>query len=141
MDSLLQQLREKLVRKGLKVTPQRLAILEAIHKLNNHPTAESIADYLKASQPNIALGTIYKVLDALVANQLIKKVTTEAGKMRYDGLVEHHHHLYCVECDLIEDYVDEELNQLVASYFKNKRIKGFHVKDIVLQINGTFDKC
>lgn len=137
----LENAREKIAEKGLKVTPQRVAILEAIHNLNNHPTAENIAEYIKETQPNIAIGTIYKVLDALVKNKIVKKVTTEADKMRYDGIIEHHHHLYCVECDLIEDYVDEELNQILKEHFKKKNIKGFHFKDFVVQINGTFDKC
>lgn len=135
------EVREKIADKGLKVTPQRVAILEAICKHNNHPTAENIAEYIKESQPNIAIGTIYKVLDALVENKIIKKITTEADKRRYDGITDHHHHLYCIECDLIEDYVDDELNQLLQEHFKKKNIKGFHIKDFVVQINGTFDKC
>jgi Fur family peroxide stress response transcriptional regulator len=61
--------------------------------------------------------------------------------MRYDGKVEKHHHLYCSECDLIEDYMDEELDKLLQNHFKNKNIKGFKIEDIVLQIRGTFDKC
>lgn len=137
----IEEIREKIANKGLKVTPQRVAILEAIYKLNNHPTAENIADYIKKSQPNIAIGTIYKVLDALVENKIIKKVTTEADKMRYDGITEHHHHLYCVECDLIEDYKDDELNEILKNYFDKKKINGFHIKNFVVQINGTFDKC
>jgi Fur family peroxide stress response transcriptional regulator len=137
----IKKVRETITEKGLKVTPQRVAILEAIYKLNNHPTVENIAEYIKESQPNIAIGTIYKVLDALVENRIIKKVTTDADKMRYDGITEHHHHLYCIECDLIEDYVDEELNQILKEHFKKKNIKGFHIKNFVVQINGTFDKC
>ena len=137
----MSEIRNILVEKGLKVTPQRVAILEAIYKLNNHPTADNISDYLKTSQPNIAIGTIYKVLDVFVENGIIKKVTTEADKRRYDGRTENHHHLYCIECDLIEDYVDEELNQILNKYFENKKINGFQIKDFVVQINGSFDKC
>lgn len=137
----INQIREKIREKGLKVTPQRVAIMEAIFKLNNHPTAENIADFIRQSQPNIALGTVYKVLDTFVENKIIKKVTTEADKMRYDGETGHHHHLYCVDSDLIEDYHDEDLDRLLKEYFKNKNIKGFEIKDFVLQINGTFDTC
>ena len=60
------EIRNKLIEKGLKVTPQRIAILEAIIKLNNHPTAENIIDYIRNNHPNIATATVYKVLDALV---------------------------------------------------------------------------
>jgi Fur family peroxide stress response transcriptional regulator len=137
----LVEIREKLTGKGLKVTPQRVAILKAILDLNNHPTAENIIDHIRKAQPNIAIGTVYKVLDSLVEKDLIKRVKTEKDVMRYDGIPEHHHHLYCVECDLIEDYVDDELNKLLKEYFKSKAIAGFKIRDFVLQINGTFDKC
>jgi len=133
--------KEKLRECGLRVTPQRLAVLEAVEVLNNHPTADNIIAFIRESHPNIATGTVYKVLETLVENRLIKKVTTDKDIMRYDGIVEKHHHLYCSECDLIEDYNDEELDKLLQNHFKNKNIKGFKIEDIVLQIRGTFNKC
>ena len=60
--------------------------------------------------------------------------------MRFDGTMENHHHLYCMENDVIEDYIDEELDTLIKNYFKNKKIKGFHIDEFALQIKGTFDK-
>jgi Fur family peroxide stress response transcriptional regulator len=141
MKLLIEDIRNKFAEKGLKITPQRVVILEAIYKLNNHPTAENIIEYIRESHPNIATGTVYKVLETLVENGLINKVKTDKDIMRYDGIVEKHHHLYCSECDLIEDYIDEELDKLLKNHFKNKYIKGFKIEDIVLQIKGTFDKC
>jgi len=141
MKVLIENIRNKFSEKGLKITPQRVVILEAIYKLNNHPTADNIIEYIRESHPNIATGTVYKVLDTLVENGLIKKVTTDKDVMRYDGIIENHHHLYCSECDLIEDYKDEELDELLHNHFKNKNIEGFKIEDIVLQIRGTFNKC
>lgn len=141
MKILIEDIRNKFSEKGLKITPQRVVILEAIYKLNNHPTADNIIEYIRESHPNIATGTVYKVLETLVENGLIRKVKTDKDIMRYDGIVENHHHLYCSECDLIEDYLDEELDKLLKNHFKNKNIKGFKIEDIVLQIRGTFDKC
>lgn len=77
----------------------------------------------------------------MVENGLIRKVKTDKDIMRYDGIVENHHHFYCSECDLIEDYIDEDLDNLLKNHFKDKNIKGFKIEDIVLQIRGTFDKC
>ncbi len=138
---MIEDIRNKFAEKGLKITPQRVVILEAIYKLNNHPTADNIIEFIRESHPNIATGTVYKVLETLVENGLIKKVTTDKDVMRYDGIIENHHHLYCSECDLIEDYKDEELDKLLQNHFKNKNIKGFKIEDIVLQIRGTFNKC
>lgn len=134
------EIRNKLIEKGLKVTPQRIAILEAIIKLNNHPTAENIFDYIRNNHPNIATATVYKVLDALVANELIKKVKTERDVMRYDAVMESHHHLYCSESDRIEDFVDTELNEMIEKYFEKKKIPDFKIEDVKLQIIGKFLK-
>lgn len=141
MEKLNIKIRDSFVEKGLKITPQRIAILEAIYTLNNHPTVEDIVNYIRKDNPNIAKGTVYKVLDTLEENQLVKKVKTDKEVMRYDGIVKNHHHLYCSECDLIEDYYDEELDKLLENHFKNKNIEGFKLEDIVLQIRGTFEKC
>jgi Fur family transcriptional regulator, peroxide stress response regulator len=132
------EIRNKLSTKGLKITPQRIAILEAIEELNNHPTAENIIGYIRRNHPNIATATVYKVLDALAANDLIKKVKTDRDIMRYDAITDNHHHLYCAESDRIEDYFDQELNEMISSYFEKKRIPGFEIADIKLQIIGTF---
>jgi len=130
---------DKLKEKGLKVTPQRVAIYEAIVKLNNHPAAENVIDYIKKNHPNISIGTVYKVLDSLVENNLLKKVKTEKDIMRYDAVISNHHHLYCAETDRIEDYGDENLNTLITEYFKKNKIKNFKVQDIKLQITGQFN--
>ena len=134
------EIRNKLMEKGLKVTPQRIAILEAIIKLNNHPTAENIIDYIRKNHPNIATATVYKVLDALVSSNLIRKVKTERDIMRYDAVMESHHHLYCSESDRIEDYHDNGLNELLEKYFETKGIPDFKIEDIKLQIIGKFIK-
>ena len=111
------EIRKQLAEKGLKITPQRFSILEAIYNLHNHPTAENIIEVIRESHPNIATGTVYKVLDTLVANNLIQRVKTDQDVMRYDGVIEKHHHLYCSECDLIEDYIDKDLDKLLKEYF------------------------
>jgi Fur family peroxide stress response transcriptional regulator len=130
---------EKLREKALKVTPQRVAIYEAVIRLNNHPTADNIIEYIKKNHPTISVGTVYKVLDSLVENELLKKVKTEKDIMRYDAVLSNHHHLYCAETDRIEDYADEKLNQLISDYFKKNKIKNFKVHDIKLQITGEFN--
>lgn len=133
-------IRDKLVDKGLKVTPQRMAILAAIYTLNNHPTAEMIMNFIKETHPGIASATVYKVLDTLEENQLIKRVKTDKDSMRYDGILENHHHLYSSESGEIKDYMNEELDQLLATFFHKNGIDDFKIDEIKLQINGKFLK-
>jgi len=138
MNITLEDIRIKLADKGLKVTPQRISVLEAVYHLDNHPTVENILEHIHQSQPNIATGTVYKVLDTLVENRLIKKVTTDKDVMRYDGIMESHHHLYCARTDAIEDYFDRDLDELLKQYFQSRKFPGFQIEEIVLQLRGQF---
>jgi len=131
-------LREQLKLKALKITPQRVAIYEAVVKLNNHPTAENIINYIRKNHPNISVGTVYKVLDFLVEHNLLKKVKNEKDFMRYDAVVKHHHHLYCQDTERIEDFEDENLDNIIKAYFEKNGVNGFKIKDIKLQISGEF---
>lgn len=134
----VKNLRTRLIDRGLKITPQRLAVLQAIEKKRNHPTADNIIKSVQKANPNIASGTIYKILETLVENNLINKVKTDKDIMRYDPITEDHHHLYCIESDRIEDYFDEELNVLLRKYFNNKKIESFDIDSIKLQLIGKF---
>ncbi len=134
------EISEKLKEKGLRVTPQRLAILEAIIELANHPTADNIIGFIREHHPNIATGTVYKVLDVLADHKIIVRVKTDKDNMRYDAVTEKHHHLYSAESNKIEDYFDEELNKMLAEYFRKKKIPDFEIEDIKLQIIGKFKK-
>ncbi|MHC1738500.1 MAG: Fur family transcriptional regulator [Ignavibacteriaceae bacterium] len=133
-------IRETISSAGLKVTPQRVAVLEAIYKLGNHPTADNIKEYIRKEHPNIATGTIYNVLESLTEKKIIKKVLTDKDVMRYDGIATQHHHLYCMKTARIIDYSDPELDKLLGDYFKRKIIPNFNVDEIKIQINGKFNK-
>ena len=132
------KLEEILAQNGLKVTPQRIAVLDALIKIHEHPSADLIIDYIKKNHPNIAIGTVYKTLETFVEKGIVKKVKTEQDVMRYDTVMEKHHHLYCAESNRIEDYYDQELNTLLEKYFSKKEIKNFKIEEIKLQITGKF---
>lgn len=127
-----------LIDKGLKVTPQRLAVLEAVIELGNHPSAEKMIEFIKSNHPNIAVGTVYKTLETYVEKGIVKKVKTDRDIMRYDAVLDKHHHLYCLESDKIEDYYDDDLNKIIEDYFEKNEIKNFKIEDIKLQIIGNF---
>lgn len=132
--------RQTLINNKLRVTPQRMAVLESVSELKDHPTAERIIDFIKINHPNIAIGTVYKILETFVNLGIINKVKTDSDYMRYDFVTDKHHHLYCAESDRIEDYFDNELNQVLENYFSDKDIPGFNIKDVKLQIIGNFSK-
>jgi len=127
-----------LVSHGLKVTPQRLAILEVLMNLDNHPDAETIIRHIRINLPNTSAGTVYKILDAFTEKGLITQVKTENDVIRYDAIPEKHHHLYSPESERLEDYHDDKLFDLIDKYLKKNSIPGFEVKDIRIQLIGTF---
>jgi len=124
---------------GLKVTAQRVAVLQALEKLD-HPRAEEIFKEVALHVPGLSSATVYNTLEALVRKKIIRKVHTEADVMRYDAIHEHHHHLYCMESDKMDDYFDPELDALLQQYFDKKQIRGFRLKEVKLQLMGQFDE-
>ena len=134
--NILQQLKETLDACGLKVTHQRLVILEAVIKSNDHPTAEQVFEYISKKNPSISLGTIYKTLEIFVTKGLITKVNTPDGIMRYDGIVEVHNHLFCENTKEIVDFKDDDLLNMITSYLEQKQIENFDIKNIRLHITG-----
>lgn len=128
--------------KGLKVTHQRLAVLEAIHQLHNHPTADQIIEHLRPTYPSIATGTVYKVLDTLVDSGLVVRVHTEKDVMRYDADVDtQHHHVYCKDSDVIDDFESKELDALLSEFFATHHIPHFTIDNIRLHIHGHYNKA
>jgi len=119
----------------LKITPQRIAVYEALMQLD-HPDADEITRLVNETNPGIARGTIYNVLELFCEKDIIRKVKTDQDKMRYDPILDKHHHLYDKKSTKIYDYVDEELDELLENYFANKNIVNFNIKEIKLQIVG-----
>ena len=133
----MDEIKNKLIEKGLKITPQRLSILAAINNVS-HPTADDIIKYIRQKHSNIAIGTVYKILEKFIEVGLIKKITTDKDIIRYDGFINHHHHLYSSVSVSIKDYIDEDLDKIIEDYFKKKRIADFKIEEITLQIKGKF---
>lgn len=127
-----------LAENDLRVTPQRIAVLEVIMGFKNHPSADTIVDYIRINFPHVPIGTVYKILDAFEKKGIIHRVKTDNDIMRYDAVKKKHHHLYCDDSDRIEDYYDDELNKIIAQYFKKKKIPDFAIKDFKLHIIGKF---
>ena len=135
---IFSELKNMLTEKGLKVTPQRIAVLDALMKLKNHPPAEKVIKHIRKNHPNIAVGTVYNVMETFADREIIQKVKTDNDVMKYDAVLDSHHHLYCSQSDKIRDYFDDELDCIITEYFKKKKIKGFKIEEIKLQIKGKF---
>ena len=129
--------KQKLKEAGLRITPQRIAVMEVLLK-NSHPTAEKIIEDVQKEHPNIAIGTIYNILDTFVRLNIITKVNTNNSVARFDPITERHHHLYAADLSAIEDYYDDKLTELILDHLKKCNIPDFKIRDFKLQLIGEF---
>ncbi|MCA1758067.1 MAG: transcriptional repressor [Bacteroidales bacterium] len=115
-----------------------MLVLSSLMEMKSHPSADDLIDYIKADHPNIAVGTIYKILDIFVEAGIIERVRTSRDIMRYDMISEKHHHIYINGSDNIIDFYDPDLDNLLEGYFRNRKIPGIEVDDLTIQITGRF---
>ena len=89
---------ETLRSKGLKVTPQRIAILNMLMNTKAHPTAEAIFKALEPTNPTMSLATVYKTLDSFTAADIIQELSIDGESLHYDYNTKFHPHLICRKC-------------------------------------------
>lgn len=131
---------ERLKAAGLRVTPQRLLILKILLSKKNHPTAEQLISAVQSSNPHIAIGTIYNVLDILISKKIIRKISTDDNPYRYDAIMDTHHHLIEADSGQIVDYYDDTLTELILAYLDKAKIPNFKVEGFDFRLTGKFTK-
>lgn len=90
-------------RRGLRATPQRRAVIDALRSTTGHLTAEEVFDLVRERLPTISLKTVYETLHSLVAVGELQELPLGAGPTRFDPTVRPHHHLICLDCHRITD--------------------------------------
>ena len=145
--SISQEKFKKLLKeKGLKVTQQRLLVLEVLadHK-DRHMTAEDIYELVKEDYPDIGLATIYRTVQLLLEMQLVDRINLDDGCIRYEigefyngEGKHHHHHLICRKCGKILPFKDDLLEGLERLIVDTT---GFHVLDHELKFYGQCEEC
>lgn len=122
--------------KGLRATPQRLAVYRALLSSREHPSPEAVHRAVTALLPSVALGTVYKILDSLEAAGLVEQVSLLSETKRYDANQAPHHHLVCIACKTVIDHVDEDLDIALP-----KAPKGFTPLEVRVQVVGLCAGC
>ena len=98
-------LTELLRSRGFKVTPQRLAIYDALCKTKIHPSAEMLFAELLPHYPGLSLATVYKTVDILRELGLVQVLNAGEDSFRYDAVVEEHAHIRCMKCNRVDDLI------------------------------------
>lgn len=131
--------------KGLKMTRQRLVVLEALADCpQQHLTAEEIYERVKAANPDIGLATVYRTVQLLSELDLIERIHLDDGFVRYEirdmRQKEHHrhHHLICMGCGKVLAFQEDMLEALESGV---KQALGFQVTDHEVKLYGYCRNC
>lgn len=113
---------------GLKLTPQRLAILSYLEGNKSHPSAEEIYKNVLKKYPTISFATVYSTLEALKKRGKVLELTIDPQRKRFDPNTEHHNHLLCVKCSAIADIHSKYSLNVSASEASGFEIIGNHIE-------------
>lgn len=116
----------------LRVTSQRLCILEALYeKTGIHPTIDDIYHLTRERCPGMAMATVYNNVGDFVEKGILKELPKEHGRTRYDAELGEHAHFECKVCG--------ELYNIFDATEKPRVLEGFDVDDVFYK--GTCHKC
>ncbi len=120
----------------IKLTPQRLAILNYLNGNKTHPSAEDIFRAVQKQFPTMSFATVYNTLEALKNKGSIQELKLDPNKKRYDPDITKHHHLICLNCNTIFDiHKDFKLN------LSDEMTEGFEVLGNSIEFYGLCQNC
>lgn len=121
----------------LRLTSQRLAILEDILGSDEHRECDDIYLSLREKNDPVSRATIYRTLDILVQVGFVRKMDIGDGRLRYENKLPkaHHDHMICLECGKILEFVDDEIEARQVQLSKQ-----YHFK-LIRHIHQLFGIC
>lgn len=131
----VEEIRQIFSSNGIKNTPQRIAVYQALMQLK-HPSVEEVVSEVHKTFPTVTVSTIYNVLEFFCEKNIIAKLRTGSGRMRYENHPRFHHHICDEEKDILIDFYDEELNGLLGDFFRKKQIPNWEISDYQLLLTG-----
>jgi Fe2+ or Zn2+ uptake regulation protein len=131
-----------LKRAGLKLTPQRIAIVRELADDLTHPTAQALFNRLRPAFPTMSFATVYNTLDALTRCGLTEALNLggAGGAIRFDPNTEPHHHAVCDLCGAVHDVPIERID-LGPLDRDNRSVIGFKVLREQRTYRGLCDRC
>ncbi len=131
---------ERLRKKGVTMTPQRMAVLEFLSKTEIHPTADDIHKYIQARYPTISLATVYSTLQLLKELGEIQELSIrKRGKACFDPNPDIHHHLLCRKCGRILSIEFEYPRS--CPIIARDIINGCKIEEVQAYLYGVCSEC
>ena len=135
-------LKKALKKEGLRYTHQRQAIWDELSASDEHRDAEEIYLALYNSGLKVSRATVYRTIDVLVKNNLVRKLDLGDGRARYENKMDtaHHDHLICVQCGKIEEFMDnviENRQEVIVENFGYRLIRHIHQLFVICDECGS----
>lgn len=137
-DYLLKDVIQDLKEKGIRITPQRQAILNYMVNSQRHPTVEEIYQDLLPIYPGMSLATVYNNLRTFVNEGLVKELKISKSTSHYDFVAHDHHHVVCENCGRIADFTYPEIKNVEQTAQEQT---GFLVYHTNLEVHGLCSSC
>ena len=127
---------EALKKEGLRFTEQRKFIWDEITSSDDHREAEDIFLSLRKKNINVSRATVYRTIDVLVKNNLVRKLDIGDAPSKYENKIDSHHHdhMICLETGDIIEFYNEELENL------QDEIAKMHGYKVVRHVHQLFVK-
>jgi Fe2+ or Zn2+ uptake regulation protein len=143
-DGLQDTVSTRLRRVNQRVTANRQAIVEALSDASRPMTIPELLE--SRAGRGLAQSSVYRNLVVLEEAGLVHRIVTDGEFARFElaeDLTEHHHHLICTQCGLVEDFtVSEALEaDLDRSLRRVASRRGFASANHRLDIVGTCANC
>jgi Fur family peroxide stress response transcriptional regulator len=113
---------------GIKLTPQRIAILKHLEGNTNHPSADDIFRAVSVQFPTMSFATVYNTLETLREKGQLLELTIDPDKKRFDPCTEHHHHLICQSCKKVVDVKQHFILELPDHFRDDFIMTGNHIE-------------
>lgn len=104
MATRVQHAIEQLKMTGVRITPQRYAILNYLVESMGHPTADEIYRALEPQFPSMSVATVYNNLKMFTQAGMVRELTYGDNSSRFDANVSEHYHIICEKCGTIKDF-------------------------------------
>jgi Fur family ferric uptake transcriptional regulator len=124
---------------GLRMTPQRMAILHALHHTGGHLSPTQVFEMARKEYPRLTEPTVYRTLDELAEKKFLLAAHVGNGKMVYELAEDHnHHHLICRECHAEIKIEHTRLEKLFTGLVSSS---GYRLIDSHVTFFGICPKC
>ncbi|MFD3262008.1 Fur family transcriptional regulator [Paenibacillus lentus] len=138
MTTRVQHALDQLKFNGVRITPQRHAILTFLMESMGHPTADEIYRALAPRFPNMSVATVYNNLKMFIEAGMVRELTYGDNSSRFDADVSNHYHVICEKCGKIKDFTYSSLEDVEQ---KAEEMTGFQVHGHRMELYGVCGDC